>query len=329
MMFNRRELMSGVAAFGAALTLGPDAAWRRAHAQSPAVIKYGVYPDVSPFVWTSRDWTGRYGIKTEFSWYAGGGDVDNAMVAGQIDADGPGIGRIVSLAAAKPGEISQLMVWCYGDYAAALVAPGSPHKSMADLKGKKIGTAVGSGAYMAWLVYLEANGFKLEDFQVVNMAGGSIPAALASGGIDGAVIWEPFPALMENQKSGRIIQQFARWVSDLAILQTLSSTVEKQRDNVVKLIAGALDCQEFIRNNPKEAATIISEGMAARGLAVPPAAFEVVIKERLKWEPDFKNVEDSLVKVGQVALKLGRIPQAPKFNLRQDLLDAAKALRKA
>ena len=324
----RRAFMTGAAAFGTSLMLGPDLLWRRAQAQSPAVMKYGVYPDVSPFVWAARDWTGKYGVKTELSWYAGGGDVDNAMVAGQIDADGPGIGRIVTLAAAKPGEISQLMVWCYGDYSAALVAPNSPHKSMADLKGKKIGTAVGSGAYMSWLVYLEANGFKPEDFLVVNMAGGSIPAALASGGIDGAVIWEPFPALMEFQKTGRIIQQFANWVSDLAILQTLNSTVDKQRDNVVRLVAGALDCQDFIRNNPKEAAVIISEGMATRGLAVPPAAFEVVIKERLKWEPDFKNVEPSLVKVGQVALKLGRIPQAPKFNFREDLLDAAKTLRK-
>jgi ABC-type nitrate/sulfonate/bicarbonate transport system substrate-binding protein len=328
MRSSRRDLMSAVAALGASLMLGPELAWRRAQGQV-AVVRYGVYPDVSPFVWASRDWTGKYGIKTELSWFAGGGDVDNALVAGQIDADGPGIGRIVSLAAAKPGEISQLMVWCYGDYAAALVAPNSTYQNMTDLKGKKIGTAVGSGAYMAWLVYLEATGLSLQDFQVVNMAGGSIPAALGSGAIDGAVIWEPFPALMENQNTGRIIQQFAKWVNDLAILQVLNTTVDKQRDNILKLLAGALDCQDFIRNNPKEAAIIISEGMSARGLTVPPAAFEVVIKQRLQWEPDFKNVEDSLNKVGEVALKLGRIPQAPKFNLRQDVLDAAKAIRRA
>jgi NitT/TauT family transport system substrate-binding protein len=328
-MTTRRELIAGVAALGSALFFRDDLLTTAAHAQSNPVIRYGVYPDVSPFVWASRDWTGKYGVKTEFSWFAGGGDVDNAMVAGQIDIDGPGIGRVVSLAAAKPGEIAQLMVWCYGDYAAALVAPNSPYKTMADLKGKKIGTAVGSGAYMAWLVYLEANGFKLEDFQVANMPGGSIPAALSTGTIDGAVIWEPFPALMENQKTGRIVQQFASWVSDLAMIQTLNTTIDKQRDTVVKMLAGALDCQDFIRTNPAQAAAIISEGMAARGLAVPPAAFEVVIKERLKWDPDIKNVESSLKKVGEVALKLGRIPRAPVFNFRQDVLDAAKALRRA
>jgi ABC-type nitrate/sulfonate/bicarbonate transport system substrate-binding protein len=284
---------------------------------------------VSPFVWTARDWSGKYGVKTDFTWFAGGGDVDNAMIAGQVDANGPGIGRVVTLAAVKPGEVSQIMVWCYGDYSALLVAPASPYKEMADLKGKKIGTAVGSGAYMAWLVCLEANGFKPEDFQVVNMAGGSIPAALSTGIIDGAVIWEPYPALMEFQKTGRIIQQFAKWVSDLAMLQTLNTTLDKNRDSIVKLVAGALDCQDFIRTKPTEAAKIVSEGMSARGLAVPAEAFEVVIKERLKWEPDIKNVEESLTKVGEVALKLGRIPRAPKFNYRPDILEAAKALRKA
>ncbi|MGE3145997.1 MAG: ABC transporter substrate-binding protein [Pseudorhodoplanes sp.] len=326
-MTTRRELIAGVAALGSALFFR-DELLSPALAQGSPVIRYGMYPDVSPFVWASRDWTGKYGLRTEFSWFAGGGDVDNALVAGQIDADGPGIGRVVSLAAAKPGEIAQLMVWCYGDYAAALVAPNSPYKTMADLKGKKIGTAVGSGAYMAWLVYLEANGFKPEEFQVANMPGGSIPAALSSGTIDGAVIWEPFPALMENQKNGRIIQQFASWVSDLAMIQTLNTTLDKQHDNIVKMLAGALDCQDFIRTKPAEAAKIISEGMAARGLNVPPAAFEVVIKERLKWDPDIKNVESSLKKVGEVALKLGRIPRAPVFSFRQDVLDAAKTLRR-
>lgn len=327
-MTTRRELIAGVAAFGSAL-LCREGFWpNAAHAQTGAVMRYGAYPDVTPFVWASRDWSGKYGLKTDVSWFAGGGDVDNAMVAGQIDIDGPGIGRVVSLAAAKPGEVSQLMVWCYGDYAAALVAPNSPYKTMADLKGKKIGAAVGSGAYMTWLVYLEANGFKLQDFQVANMSGGSIPAALSSGTIDCAVIWEPFPALMEHQKIGRIIQQFGNWAADLAMIQTLNSTVEINRDAVVKMLAGALDCQDFIRSNPSQAAAIISEGMAARGLAVPAAAFEVVIKDRLKWDPDIKNVEDSLRKVGEVTLKLGRIPRAPRFNFRQDVLDAAKALRR-
>jgi sulfonate transport system substrate-binding protein len=328
MKTSRRDLVAGVAAFGASLMLGPDRSWRSAQAQSTA-LRYGVYPDVSPFVWTARDWSEKYGVKTEFTWFAGGGDVDNAMIAGQVDTNGPGIGRVVTLAAVKPGEVSQIMVWCYGDYSALLVAPGSPYKEMADLKGKKIGTAVGSGAYMSWLVCLEANGFKPEDFQIVNMAGGSIPAALSTGIIDGAVIWEPYPALMEFQKNGRIIQQFAKWVSDLAMLQTLNTTLDKNRDSIVKLVAGALDCQEFIRTHPTEAAKIVSEGMGARGLAVPAEAFEVVIKERLKWEPDIKNVEASLTKVGEVALKLGRIPRAPEFNYRPDILEAAKELRKA
>jgi NitT/TauT family transport system substrate-binding protein len=324
MTLTRRSFLTVSAALGAA---GPHVLTSRARAQATPVLRYGVYPDIAPFVWVSRDWTGKYGVKMEFTWFGGGGDVDNALIAGQIDADSPGIGRVVSLAAAKPGEIAQLMVLAYGDYSSMLVAPGAPYKTMGDLKGKKVGAAVGSGAYMAWLVTLRANGLKPEDFQVVNIAAGSMAAGLSSGSLDAVVVWEPFPALMEEQKTGRIIQQFAKWVSDVALVQTLGSTLEKRRGDVVKMLAGLLDCQEFIRTKPKEAATIVSEGMAARGLQVPASAFEVVIRDRLKWTPDLADVEPSLKTISEVAQKLGAIKQAPVLKPRQDVLDEAKQLR--
>ncbi len=94
------------------------------------------------------------------------------------------------------------------------------------------------------------------------------------------------------------------------------------------MLAGLLDCQEFIRSNPKQAATIVSEGMAARGLQVPASAFEVVIRDRLKWTPDLADVEHSLTTISAVAQQLGAIKQAPVFKLRQDVLDEAKALRR-
>ena len=181
---------------------------------------------------------------------------------------------------------------------------------------------------MAWLLTIGVNGLIPNDFPVVNLPGSSLAAALTTGSIDAAVVWEPFPALMEQQKTGRIIQQFAKFVSDVAMVQTLVSTVEKRRDDVVKMLAGVLDCQDFIRQRPQEAAAIISQGMAARGLEVPEAAFEVVVKDRLKWTPDLANVQDSLTKIGDIALKLGMIKQAPVFSMHQDVLDEAKQLQK-
>jgi hypothetical protein len=46
------------------------------------------------------------------------------------------------------------------------------------------------------------------------------------------------------------------------MVQTLVSTVEKRRDDVVKMLAGVLDCQDFIRARPQQGAAIISQGMA-------------------------------------------------------------------
>jgi ABC-type nitrate/sulfonate/bicarbonate transport system substrate-binding protein len=59
---------------------------------------------------------------------------------------------------------------------------------------------------MAWLLTIGVNGLIPNDFPVVNLPGSSLAAALTTGSIDAAVVWEPFPALMEQQKTGRIIQ---------------------------------------------------------------------------------------------------------------------------
>lgn len=328
-IITRRSVLRSISGLGVAGVPALTSPLLPAQAQTRPVLRYGLYPDLAPFVLASRDWAGKYGVQLDFTWFGNGGEANKAMVAEQIESDSAGIGPVVSLAAAKPGEIAQLMVLAYGDYSSMLVAPSSPYHTMADLKGKKVGAAIGSGAYMAWLVTLRANGLKPDDFQLVNLPASSMAAALSAGSIDAAVVWEPFPALMEEQKTGRIIQKFAKWVSDVAMVQTLVSTVEKRHGDVVKMLAGLLDCQDFIRNNPKQAADIISQGMAARGIQVPAAAFEVVIKDRLKWTPDLTEIQDSLKKISDVALQLGLIERAPVFKLRQDLLDEAKQLRRA
>jgi ABC-type nitrate/sulfonate/bicarbonate transport system substrate-binding protein len=120
------------------------------------------------------------------------------------------------------------MGWAYGDYAATLVRPDSPYKEMADLKGKKIGTVVGSGSYMAWLIWLDSQGMSVNDFQIVNMQGGEVAGALSSGVIDGATIWEPYPAMMEHRKIGKIIALYAKVVYDAVVIQTRREVIEKK-----------------------------------------------------------------------------------------------------
>jgi hypothetical protein len=49
-------------------------------------MRYGIYPYAAPFVLASRDRGTKYGVRLDFTWFADGGDVDNAMVAGRSTA---------------------------------------------------------------------------------------------------------------------------------------------------------------------------------------------------------------------------------------------------
>lgn len=309
-MFSRRQMLHGTMLTGAGLLANPAfelAGPNQALAQA-AGLTYGAHPDVSPLVLSGRDWTSKYNLNLKYEWFPSAGPADKALVAGEIDFDAPGGGRAVSLqAATKPGDFPMFMGWAYGDYAATLVRPDSPYKAMADLKGKKIGTVVGSGSYMAWLIWLDSQGMSANDFQIVNMQGGEVAGALASGIIDGATIWEPYPAMMEHRKIGKIIALYAQVVYDAVVIQTRREVIEKKRDALVRFAAAAMDVQDWIKANPTEAAKLVAKGMTERGAGETPwEAFDAMIR-RLIFAPDLDPVMPSLNKIADVSVKLGLI----------------------
>jgi ABC-type nitrate/sulfonate/bicarbonate transport system substrate-binding protein len=329
-MISRRRVLNGMLLTSAGLLassvldlVGP----RQALAQATGLV-YGAHPDVSPLVLTGRDWTSKYKLNIKYEWFPSAGPADKALVAGDIDLDAPGGGRAVSLqAATKPGDFPLFMGWAYGDYAATLVRPDSPYKEMADLKGKKIGTVVGSGSYMAWLIWLDSQGMSVNDFQIVNMQGGEVAGALASGVIDGATIWEPYPAMMEHRKIGKIIALYAKVVYDAVVIQTRREVIEKKRDALVSFAAAAMDVQDWIKANPVDAAKLVAKGMVDRGAGETPwEAFDAMIR-RLIFAPDLAPVMPSLNKIADTSVKLGVIRNRPELSVNTDILADARKLR--
>jgi ABC-type nitrate/sulfonate/bicarbonate transport system substrate-binding protein len=67
-------------------------------------------------------------------------------------------------------------------------------KSAKDLKGKTIGTRIGSTG--SWFIseYLKANGVSEKDVTIKNMDPHIMPSALDRGDIDAFFVWEPYPA---------------------------------------------------------------------------------------------------------------------------------------
>ncbi|HEX8012389.1 MAG TPA: taurine ABC transporter substrate-binding protein [Casimicrobiaceae bacterium] len=143
------------------------------------------------------------GFKINWRQFGGGGDVIRAMASGDVQ-----LGEVGSTGVAT--AISQGMdvdlFWILEDIAAAealVVRDGSGIKTIADLKGKKIGTPFVSTSHFQLLYAMQQAGLKPTDAQVLNMRPPEIAAAWGRGDIDATFIWEP--VLANVKKTGKVL----------------------------------------------------------------------------------------------------------------------------
>jgi len=81
-----------------------------------------------------------------------------------------------------------------------VVQDASPIKSLADLKGKKIGVGKASSAHATLLYALEKAGLAYSDIEPVYLAPADALAAFARGSIDAWSIWDPYLSIVQNGK---------------------------------------------------------------------------------------------------------------------------------
>jgi aliphatic sulfonates family ABC transporter substrate-binding protein len=78
------------------------------------------------------------------------------------------------------------------------VNPASGITALPDLKGKKIGVAIGSTSHYHFLRALEMAGLKASDVTLVNLAPANMPPAYIANQIDAAFVWEPSVGAIER-----------------------------------------------------------------------------------------------------------------------------------
>lgn len=92
-----------------------------------------------------------------------------------------------------------------GDSSAILVPPGSPLRTLQDLKGRRIAFGRGSSAHNLTLAALEKAGLSYSDIQPVPLAPADAAAAFEHGDIDAWTIWDPYYAITEARPGVRVL----------------------------------------------------------------------------------------------------------------------------
>ncbi len=164
------------------------------------------YQDMmNPWRWVqqSQEVEKATGFKINWRQFGGGGDVIRAMASGDVQ-----LGEVGStgIATAVSQGMDVELFWILEDIASAeaLVARnGSGVNTIADLKGKKVGTPFVSTSHFQLLYALQKAGVNPADVQILNMRPPEIAAAWSRGDLDATFIWDP--VLTQVKKNGKVL----------------------------------------------------------------------------------------------------------------------------
>jgi sulfonate transport system substrate-binding protein len=239
------------------------------------------------------------GVEVKWVEFSSGPPMMEAMNVGSIDygavGDSPPIfaqaaGAAIVYAAGQPITNGQ----------GILVPQDSKVRSIADLKGKRIGFTKGSSAHNIVVQTLEKAGLSYADITPVYLTPPDAGPAFANGSIDAWAIWDPYFAIGETRQSGRILvnaseitrtnsfyianRDFAK--SHGAVLQQIidvtTSTArwaEQHHDEVAKCLSAvtgiALDIQTIAANRSAFAVGPITEDIVATQQGVADRFFKL------------------------------------------------------
>jgi sulfonate transport system substrate-binding protein len=255
------------------------------------------------------------GIAVRWVEFSSGPPMLEAMNVGSIDygavGDSPPIfaqsaGAAIVYAAGQPVTNGQ----------GILVQNSSPIRTIADLKGKRVGFTKGSSAHNIVVQTLEKAGLAYADITPVHLTPPDAGPAFANGSIDAWSIWDPYFAIGEIKQNGRILvnaseitrtnsfyianRDFAKNHGPILqqIIDVTSATAnwaEAHRDEVAKSLSAItgipLDIQTVAANRSSFAVGPVTDDIVATQQGVADRFFKlglipkpVVVRDAV-WKP--------------------------------------------
>ncbi len=141
---------------------------------------------------------------------------------------------------------------------AIVVRADSPLKTVADLKGKKIGFAKAAGAHYLLIAALEKAGLSFKDIDPAYLSPADGRAAFERGAIDAWVVWDPFLAAVQRQSSVRVLAD-GRDVASYQRYYLAATPYAQARADVLRVLFAELQkAGTWVKGNPKDAAALLS-----------------------------------------------------------------------
>jgi sulfonate transport system substrate-binding protein len=147
----------------------------------------------------------KQGVTVKWNNFEAGPPMNESMASGKTDIGF--LGDVPAVSAIGAGQKNVLIATSAEGPNAydILVSKSSPIQSVKDLKGKTVGTTVGSTAQNVLEQLLKKYGLSSKDVKIVNINAGDAATVLTENQADAVVFWEPTPTRLVDSGVARII----------------------------------------------------------------------------------------------------------------------------
>ncbi|MCX5568348.1 aliphatic sulfonate ABC transporter substrate-binding protein [Kaistia nematophila] len=261
-MLTRRHfgLLAGTGLVGLAAT---SLAGRKAQAEEAKTLRIG-YQKAGLLAVARREKSIEKQLEadgTTVTWveFAAGPPLLEALNVGAIDFGWTGDAPPIFAQAAGANLVYVGAAPSNGKGEAIIVKDGSPAKTVADLKGKKIAVTKGSSAHNLLVAALEKAGIAFADITPVYLSPADAAAAFASDSVDAWSIWDPFLALAEARQPVRLLTTTADTIAVNTYLLANKDFANANPAIIAKTIAGLGDAANWANANRGEVAKALTE----------------------------------------------------------------------
>jgi sulfonate transport system substrate-binding protein len=261
------------------------------------------------------------GFSVQWLEFAAGPQQLEALNAGALDlaltAESPPV--FVQAAQAAGGSLVYLATTASnGKAVSLLVHDGSPIKTLADLKGKKIAFQKASIGHYLLVKALESVGLKLADVDSVFLPPADANAAFSAGSVDAWLIWEPFPTRILEGHLGHVLVDGDKLRDSANFYTTTRSFVDAHSDVLKIFLADLERAETWSTVHPQEMVDLLAPSLL---IDVP-----TLLKMHDKYQFGVLPItEPAIVKQQEVAdlwFRLGFLPK--KVDVRTGFLPLAQ-----
>lgn len=255
----RRQILGIVAATGISVCLAP-----LVRASETKTLRIG-YQKSSTLITLLKTWgtlekrLTPVGITVSWHEFTSGLPLLEALNVGSVDVSADVADTVPVFALAAGARLTYLAQEAPSPTAQALVVQaGSPIRSVADLKGKRVAVTKAAGSHYLLIALLEQSGLKFKDIEPAYLSPADGRAAFERGAVDAWVTWDPFLAGVQRQSQVRIVSD-GRNIADYQRYYLVSTPYAQANPQVLNIIFDELKkAGVWVKRNPKEAAGLLA-----------------------------------------------------------------------